>query len=84
MIDVFEKSITNKKVYFFLWLLSILGSWLVIPYTYLSGILPSSVSLLKVFLLGTVQASIMLGLVCWFCSKIIPKTDLQHWPNCAN
>ena len=32
---------------------------------------------MKIFLLGTAQAAILYGLVCWLSYKLLPKTDLH-------
>lgn len=67
----------NKKIFFILWILCIIGSWSVLPYVQHLGILPATVSMGKAFLFGTVQAAFFFGLVCWLSFKILPKTDLH-------
>ena len=70
----------NKKTFILLWALCILGGWSVLPYVQHLGILPSTVSIWKVALLGTVQAVLFFGLICWISFKILPKTDLRPFP----
>lgn len=70
----------NKKTFFTLWALCILGGWSVLPYVQHLGILPSTVSMWKVALLGTFQAVLFFGLICWISFKILPKTDLHPLP----
>lgn len=70
----------NKKRFFILWALCILGAWSVLPYVQHLGILPSTVSIWKVALLGTVQAVLFFGLICWIAFKLLPKTDLRPFP----
>src|SRR4051812_18469610 len=67
---------TDKKIFFILWLLCIVGALSVIPYVQYLKILPSEVSIWRVLLLGTLQAAALFGLVCWASFKILPKTDL--------
>jgi len=67
---------TNKRIFFILWLLCIVGSLSVLPYIQYLGVLPPDISIWRVFLLGTLQAAALFGLVCWATSKILPKTDL--------
>lgn len=67
----------NKSIFFSLWILCIIGFWAVFPYVHYLGILSASVSLGKIFLLGTFQAALFFGLICWLSSKILPKTDLH-------
>lgn len=66
----------NKRTFIFLWLLCIIGSWSVLPYVQYLEVLPSSASMLKVFLFGTIQSSLFFGIICWLSFKILPKTDL--------
>lgn len=73
-------STVNKKTYTILWILCILGFWAVLPYIIHLGILPPAVSLPKVVLLGTIQAALFFGLICWISFKILPKTDLLPFP----
>lgn len=70
----------NKKTFIFLWALCILGSWSVLPYVQHLGILPTTVSIWEVALLGTVQSILFFGLICWMSFKILPKTDLHPFP----
>lgn len=72
-----QNTATNKKTFFILWILCIIGSWSVLPYIQHVGILPPTVSMWKVFLLGTIQAAFFFGLICWLSFKILPKTDLH-------
>lgn len=66
-----------RKPFFLLWILCILGSLSVLPYVYYLQLLPTSISLLKVAILGGFQAALLFGLLCWLSSKILPKTDLR-------
>lgn len=67
----------SKKLYFLLWVLCLIGSWSVLPYVHYLGILPLSLSILTLILLGTIQAALLYGLVCYLSFKLLPKTDLQ-------
>ncbi len=67
-------------MFFILWILCIIGSWSVLPYIHFLGILPSAVSIWKMALLGTIQAILFFGLICWISYKILPKTDLHPFP----
>jgi membrane protease YdiL (CAAX protease family) len=67
----------NKKIFIFLWLLCVIGTWAVLPYKQYLGIFPFSVSIGKIFLLGTIQSVLFFGLICWLSFKILPKTDLH-------
>src|SRR3990167_3170899 len=70
----------NKKTFVILWALCILGSWSVLPYIQYLGIVPSTVSIWKIALLGTIQAVLFFGFICWASYKILPKTDLRPFP----
>jgi membrane protease YdiL (CAAX protease family) len=72
-----QNTLANKKTFFILWFLCIIGSWSVLPYIQYLGILPATVSIGKVALFGTLQAVLFFGLICWLSSKILPKTDLH-------
>lgn len=72
-----ESRLKAKKALFIaIWLFSILGSWSVLPYTLYLNAFPSEVAFSKIFLLTTIQSSILFGFVCWFSYLIIPKTGL--------
>lgn len=71
----------NKKTFFILWALCILGSWSVLPYIQHLEIVPSTVSIWKIALLGTIQAVLFFGFICWVSYKILPKTDLRPFPS---
>jgi membrane protease YdiL (CAAX protease family) len=68
---------TNKKIFFLLWILCIIGSWSVLPYVRYLEIAPSSLPILKLFLFTTIQAVLFFALICWLSFKILPKTDLH-------
>lgn len=70
-----------KKIFLFLWLACLVGSWAVIPYIQYLGILPPSVSISKILLFGTLQAAILYGLICFLSYKLFSKTDLNPFPN---
>lgn len=74
--EILEKK-TSRDIFFFLWVLCIIGFWCVFPYVQYVGILPPSVSVRKIILLGTIQTALFFGLICWLSYKILPKTDLQ-------
>jgi len=65
----------NKKIYIFLWLGCLIGSWAIIPYT--RSLIPSTVSLGKLFLIITLQTAILYAAVLWLASLILPNTDLE-------
>jgi len=67
----------HKKNMIILWLLCIFGSWMVLPYIYYLDVIPSSVSIAKIFLLITVQSAVLYGIVCWLSYLLVPKTDLR-------
>lgn len=67
----------NKKIFFLLWALCVIGFLAVIPYIRSLGIIPSTVSIGKVVLFGTIQAALFYALICWLSYKILPKTDLH-------
>lgn len=67
----------RKKTFVFLWLLSLIGSWAVLPYARYLAIVPSSTSIWTLLVLGTLQSALFFGLICWLSAKILPKTDLQ-------
>ncbi len=67
----------HRRHFFSLWILCVLGAWSVLPYVHYLGILPSSASFGKLFLLSTIQSAVFFGLICWLSSKILPKTDLH-------
>ncbi|MCH9633558.1 MAG: hypothetical protein S4CHLAM7_02860 [Chlamydiae bacterium] len=72
-----DKLKSKKGLFFLLWSLCILGSWSVLPYVQHLELVPSSVSLAKIFLLVTAQAMIFFGIVCWLSYLLVPKTDLR-------
>jgi membrane protease YdiL (CAAX protease family) len=81
---VIRKKSETKKTIFLLWILCIIGSWSVLPYIHYLGILPSSASIWKLSLLGTVQGALFFGLICWLSYLILPKTDLDPFPHFTN
>lgn len=70
----------NKKTFLFLWLLCLVGSWAVIPYTQYLGVLPASAPILQTLLTGTLYVAILYGLICIFSYKLCSKTDLHPFP----
>ncbi len=66
----------SKKVYLVLWALCLVGSWSVIPYIQYLGMIPPSVSMLRILLLGTFQAALLYGLICYLSYRLLMKTDL--------
>lgn len=77
-------SITHKNTFRILWALCILGSLSVLPYIHYLEMLPSTISILKVAMLSTIQAILLFGCICWISFKILPKTDLQPFPQIDN
>src|SRR5271169_6856819 len=76
----FFKRFQDKKLgkrMLVLWILCIVGSWALLPYIQYIGVVPSTVSMLQLFLIGTLQAALLYGLICWLTKKILPKTDLD-------
>lgn len=71
---------TSQRPFFILWLLCIVGSWSILPYTHFLGLLPAAVSMREIFLFTTAQSAVMFGVPCWLSSKILPKTDLHPFP----
>ncbi len=67
----------HKKTFVFLWILSIIGTWSIIPYIRYLDIFPASISNLRLFLLITFQSAAGFALICYLSYKILPKTDLQ-------
>lgn len=67
----------NKQTFLLLWFLCIIGSLSLLPYVQKVGILPANVSSLKLVVMGTIQAALLFGLICWLSYKILPKTDLK-------
>ena len=70
----------NKKTFIILWALCILGGWSVLPCLHHLGVLPSTISIWKMALVGTVQAVLFYGLISWISFKLLPKTDLRPFP----
>ncbi len=68
---------SRKRLFILIWLACIIGSWSIIPYTLFAQIVPLTVSTGKLFLLSTVQAFVLYGVILWLTSRILPKTDLQ-------
>jgi len=75
-----DENKVKKAPFFIVWILCIFGAWSVLPYALHLGLVPSSVSFLKIFLLSTVQAALLFGLVCWLSYLLVPKTDLMPFP----
>lgn len=67
----------SKTPFFILWFLCIVGSWAIIPFIQYLKIIPSSQSVLEIFLMSTLQPALFFGLVCFLSYKILPKTDLE-------
>lgn len=73
-------SLPNKKIFVILWALCILGYWSVLPYVQYLDTVPSTISIWKVVLLGTIQVALLFGIACWISFKVLPRTDLQPFP----
>jgi hypothetical protein len=67
----------NRKILFILWGACIIGAWSTFPWLFYLSLVPTSVSVLQLFFLGTLQAALFFGLICWLGARILPKTDLQ-------
>lgn len=67
----------NKKTFFILWILCIVGALSVLPTMQFLGAVASTASIWKPLFFGGIQAALFFGLICWLSFKIIPKTDLQ-------
>lgn len=68
----------NKKIYFFIaWILAVVGALSVVPYVLAIKPPPSTISIPKMVFIGTGQAALFLGLICWLSYLILPKTDLH-------
>ncbi len=78
-----DDRVVSKKIFVLLWLLCVLGSCSVLPYSYYLGMIPPSLSVLKVSLLAITQGILFFGLICWASFKILPNTDLHpfHFDN---
>lgn len=68
---------SSRSRFLILWFLCLVGSCSLFPYIHYLGILPSSESALKLFLISTVQAAFLYGLICYLSFKILCKTDLH-------
>lgn len=71
----------NKRVFVFIWLGCLFGSWLVIPYILSLGIVPSSISVIRLFFANTIQTSILYGISVSSSYLLLPKTDLKPLSN---
>jgi len=67
----------SKRIYIILWLLCILGAWLLLPYVQHFGVVPEEVFTSKLFWLSTIQAGLFFGIVLWLNHFLVPKTDLS-------
>ena len=72
-----QSKIVNRAIFFSLWAACVVGFWSILPCLQYLGVIPFSVSLWKVFFLGTLQTVLFFGLVCWLSFKILPQTDLH-------
>lgn len=73
----FKANLKNRKIFFSLWILCIVGFWSVLPYVQYLGIMSPLLVFWKVLLFSTIQATLFFGLICWLSFKILPKTDLR-------
>jgi len=72
-----DKTKPNKFNYIFLWLACIIGSWSILPYVYYLEILPAQIELTNLFLIFTLQSSVLLGFICLLSYFLVPRTDLS-------
>ncbi len=68
---------TKNRIFLFIWVGCLFGSWSVLPYISFLNVIPSSVSTTKLLLLTTLQAAILYAIILWLTSLILPKTDLK-------
>ena len=66
----------KNRIFIFLWICCILGSWALIPSSFFERC-PASVPFFKFILLTTIQTAILYGFLLWLCCILLPKTDLQ-------
>lgn len=67
----------NKRLYIYLWLACVVGSWAVFPYLIHAGIIPPEVPILQLFLMTTAWNVLLFGVACWLSYLLVPKTDLS-------
>ena len=72
-----RETVVDKRTFIALWILCIIGSWSVLPYVFHLNIIPPSVSVIQIFLLSTVQSTVLFGLACWLSYLLLLKTDLS-------
>jgi hypothetical protein len=68
---------SEKRIFFVLWILCIMGAWSVLPYVQQIGVVPSSLSFFKLFLIATLQAVLVFGVICWLSYLLVVRTDLS-------
>lgn len=66
-----------KKNLFLLWILCILGSLALLPYTYHIGIVPVSASFHKIFLISFFQSVFLFGFICLLSYMILQKVEIN-------
>lgn len=71
---------SNKKRFVFLWLACIVGAWSLIPYLMRANMVPQSMALGKLFLICTLQAALVYGILLWLTYRLLPRTDLAAFP----
>ncbi len=72
-----QETKANKKRFFFLWILCILGAVSVFPYMRYLGMLPATSSAWKMPLFYITQSVLFFGFICWSSFKILHKIDLK-------
>ena len=67
----------KKSIFFILWVLCILNACLVLPYALRLGVIPPSVSFIKVLIFAAIQSALFFGVICWLSYILVSKTDLS-------
>lgn len=72
-----QRKSRDKKIFFLLWILCIVGTWCILPYLRYLEMIPPSLSNLHLFFIVTIQAALFYALICFLSYKILPRTDLD-------
>lgn len=68
--------LSEKRIFFLLWMLCIVGSFSLLPYVQYLDILTLPEPIWKGCLVILAQAGLFFGLICWLSGLILAKTDL--------